>query len=85
MPTRNVNLTDELESFIQGKVESGRYQNASDVVRSALRTLERDEREYEAKLFALRALIDEGDASGVMDSNPFESIRAAIKLPKQST
>jgi len=85
MPTRNVNLTDELESFIQGKVESGRYQNASDVVRSALRTLERDEREYEAKLFALRALIDEGDASGVMDSNPFESSRAAIKLPKQST
>jgi len=85
MPTRNVNLTDELESFIQGKVESGRYQNASDVVRSALRTLERDEREYEAKLFALRALIDEGDASGVMDSNPFERIRAAIKLPKQST
>jgi antitoxin ParD1/3/4 len=83
MPTRNVNLTDELENFIQEKVESGRYQNASDVVRSALRTLEREEREYEAKLAALRAAIDEGDASGVLQSNPFERIRATLKSRKK--
>ena len=29
MPTRNVNLTAELERFILDKVESGRYENAS--------------------------------------------------------
>ena len=37
MPTRNVNLTDELDRFV-AKVESGRYENASEVVRAALRT-----------------------------------------------
>ena len=80
MPTCNVILTAELEGFIQAKVESGRYQNASDVVRTALRTLERDEREYEARLSALKAAIDEGDASGVTDCDPFARIRTAIKL-----
>ena len=80
-----MNLTDELEGFIQAKVESGRYKNASDVVRTALRRLERDEREYEAKLFALRTAIDEGAASGVMDFCPFEQIRAAIQFSKKLT
>ncbi|MEZ5404566.1 MAG: type II toxin-antitoxin system ParD family antitoxin [Bryobacteraceae bacterium] len=84
MPTRNVNLTDELDSFVLAKVESGRYENASEVVRAALRSLERDEREYEVKLAALRAAIDEGDASGVADGNPFERVRAAIKRPRKT-
>ena len=58
MPTRNVNLTQELDSFLLARVQSGRYENASEVVRAALRTLEREERIYEAKLEALRAAID---------------------------
>ena len=38
MPTRNVNfLTDELDHFVLQKVESARYENASEVVRAALR------------------------------------------------
>jgi len=53
MPTRKVNLTDELDSFVLEKIESGRYDNASEVVRAALRTLEREERQFEAKLAAL--------------------------------
>ncbi len=65
MPTRNVNLTDDLDRFVARKVKSGRYENASEVVRAGLRTLEREERQYEAKLAALRAAIDEGDASGI--------------------
>jgi antitoxin ParD1/3/4 len=65
VPTRNVNLTDELDRFVLTKVKSGRYENASEVVRAALRTLERDEQECEAKLIALRAAIDEGNASGI--------------------
>ena len=39
MPTRNVNLTQELDSFVLARVESGRFENASEVVRAALRTL----------------------------------------------
>ena len=80
MPTRNVNLTDELDRFVLKKVKSGRYENASEVVRAALRTLEREEQEYEAKLTALRAAIDEGDASGVAEGDAFARVRKTLKL-----
>ena len=36
----NVSLTPELEKFVSGKVQSGRYNSASEVVREALRLLE---------------------------------------------
>jgi len=84
MPTRNVNLTKELDRFVLSKVESGRYENASEVVRTALRGLEREEREYEAKLAALRAAIAEGDASGVARGDVFGSVRKALNLPTAS-
>jgi len=80
MPTRNVNLTDELDRFVLAKVGSGRYENASEVVRAALRTLEREEQQYEAKLAALRTAIDEGDRSGVAEGNSFDRVRRALKL-----
>lgn len=80
MPTRNVNLTQELDSFLLALVKSGRYENASEVVRAALRTLEREQRTYEAKLEALRAAIDEGDRSGVVEGDVFGQVRAALKL-----
>ncbi|MGD0630429.1 MAG: type II toxin-antitoxin system ParD family antitoxin [Terracidiphilus sp.] len=80
MPTRNVNLTQELDNFVLARVESGRFENASEVVRAALRTLEREERLYEAKLEALRAAIDEGDASGVAEGDVFSQVREALKL-----
>jgi antitoxin ParD1/3/4 len=81
MPTRNVNLTAELDRFVARKVKSGRYENASEVVRAGLRTLEREEQRYEAKLSALRTAIDEGDASGITDGNVFGRVRRALKLP----
>ena len=82
MPTRNVNLTDELDRFVLSKVESGRYENASEVVRAALRTLEREEQHHEAKLAALRAAIDEGDASGIAGGDVFARVRKKLKLPR---
>ena len=80
MPTRNVNLTDELDRFLLKKVKSGRYENASEVVRAALRTLEREEQQYEAKLAKLRAAIDDGDSSGVAEGDVFARVRKALKL-----
>ncbi len=79
MPTRNVNLTEELDQFILSKIASGRYENASEVVRDALRGLERDERTYAAKLAALRAAIEAGDASGIFKGGPFASVREKRK------
>jgi antitoxin ParD1/3/4 len=80
MPTRNVNLTDELDRFVLTKVESGRYENASEVVRAALRTFEREEQQYEAKLAGLRAAIDDGDASGIAEGDPFARVRGTLHL-----
>jgi antitoxin ParD1/3/4 len=81
MPTRNVNLTPELDSFVLSKVEDGRYENASEVVRAALRLLEREEQEYQAKIAALRAAIDEGDASGIAEGDVFVRVRRSLGLP----
>jgi antitoxin ParD1/3/4 len=83
MPTRNVNLTDELDRFVLAKVESGRFENASEVVRAALRTLEREELRHEVKLAALKKAIDEGDASGAADGNSFLRVRQALKLSRK--
>jgi antitoxin ParD1/3/4 len=80
MPTRNVNLTDELDSFVLAKVGSGRYENASEVVRAALRTLEREERRYEAKLAALQTAIDAGAHSGIAEGDSFDRVRRVLKL-----
>jgi antitoxin ParD1/3/4 len=84
MPTRNVNLTDELDRFVAKKVKTGRYENASEVVRAGLRTLEREERQYEAKLAALRSAVDEGDRSGIAEGDAFARVRKSLKLPVSS-
>jgi antitoxin ParD1/3/4 len=80
MPTRNVNLTQELDSFVLARVESGRFENASEVFRAALRTLEREERLFDVKLAALRSAIDEGDASGVAEGDVLAQVRKTLRL-----
>jgi antitoxin ParD1/3/4 len=46
----NVSLTPELDQFVAGKVESGRYNSASAVVREALRLLEEHDRARSAQI-----------------------------------
>jgi antitoxin ParD1/3/4 len=48
----NVSLTPELDQFVAGKVESGRYTSASEVVREALRLLEEHDRARTAQIAA---------------------------------
>ena len=81
MPTRNVNLTPELDSFVANKVEAGLYANASEVMRAALRLLEYNERENEAKLVALKSAIEVGLASGIAEPGVFDRIRQKHGLP----
>jgi antitoxin ParD1/3/4 len=57
MPTRNIVLTDHQSTFVNRMVEGGQYQNASEVLRDALRRMERDEDEWErAKAGVLEGL-----------------------------
>jgi antitoxin ParD1/3/4 len=60
MPTRNVVLTEQQHEFVEALVRSGRYQNASEVLREGLRLIEDREREEAIKLQALRAAADQG-------------------------
>jgi antitoxin ParD1/3/4 len=60
MPTRNVNLTEHFDRFIDAGVTSGRFSNASEVVREGLRLLEQREQEDKAKIEWLRAAAKEG-------------------------
>ena len=63
MPTRNVVLTNHQEKLIETLVESGRYQNASEVLRDGLRLVEQREAEDAAKLEALREAVGVGNAA----------------------
>ena len=72
MPTRNVVLTERHEKVIAGLVESGRYQNASEVLREGLRLIEERDAREEAKLKALREAARIGFAD--LDENRYRDI-----------
>lgn len=57
---RNVSLTEPLNRFIDRQVERGRHQNASEVVREALRRYESELAEDDARVEALRVIAAEG-------------------------
>jgi antitoxin ParD1/3/4 len=82
MPTRNVNLTKEMDRFIARCVKSGHYANASEVMRSALRLLEREERD-DRKMVRLREAIQKGLDSGIAEGDVFERIRKKHGLSKK--
>ena len=65
----NVSLTPELEAFVSAKVQSGRYNSASEVVREALRLLEEHDSaraaqlaEFNRELGRRLATLDRGEA-----------------------
>jgi antitoxin ParD1/3/4 len=60
MPTRNINLTEHYDQFVDELVLSGTYKNASEVMRAGLRLLEQQSRTDEEKLALLRKAAAEG-------------------------
>jgi antitoxin ParD1/3/4 len=63
----NISLTPQLEQAIQNKVDSGYYNNASEVVRESLRMMLEHERKEQFKLEALREEIRRGLDSGFVE------------------
>ena len=78
MPTRNVVLTDHQAKLVEHLVSSGRYQNASEVLREGLRLVERRETEDELRLAALREAARVGIAD--IETGAFRSFDSADVL-----
>jgi antitoxin ParD1/3/4 len=74
MPTRNVNLTPDLDDFVLTRVESGRYANPSEMVQAALRALDREERVNEALFGTPHVLSEEESLSKIAESDVFRSL-----------
>ncbi len=76
----NFSLTPSLEQFVRNRANSGDYNNASEVVREAIRLFKLVEEQRALKLERLRAAIDKGDealARGEFtDLNSFEELDA---------
>jgi antitoxin ParD1/3/4 len=82
MPTRNVVLTDSQARFVEQMVASGRYQNASEVLREGLRLVQAREEEQAAKLAAMREAVAVGiadiEAGRYATFNDAKSLRTHI-------
>ncbi|MBV9111561.1 MAG: type II toxin-antitoxin system ParD family antitoxin [Hyphomicrobiales bacterium] len=78
MPTRNVVLTERQEQLVETLVKSGRYQNASEVLRDGLRLVEQREAQDEGKLKALRAAGRAGVAA--LDRGDFKEFGSIEEL-----
>jgi antitoxin ParD1/3/4 len=89
MPTQNVNLPGHQADFIRQSVETGRYQNASEVVRAGLRLLEQRDSEDRLRLEVLQrtaqdafAALDRGEATTCTPDTldgMFDEIDAAVR------
>lgn len=63
MSGRNFSLTDRLSDFIDRQVQDGRHQNASEVVREALRRYQDDLEAERVSLAAIEAIAERGIAA----------------------
>ena len=87
MPT-SVALGSHFEEFVKKQLESGRFNNVSEVVRAGLRLLEDEEKLRQLRHRELRAAIqagidseDAGSVEGVVARN--RARRAKSKAPKK--
>jgi antitoxin ParD1/3/4 len=74
MPTRNVVLTDHQAALVEQLVQSGRYQNASEVLREGLRMVEQRDSEDAYRLAVLRKAAQEGIAD--IDAGRFKTVES---------
>ncbi|MGA9893203.1 MAG: type II toxin-antitoxin system ParD family antitoxin [Xanthobacteraceae bacterium] len=77
---RSFALGENFEEFIDARVTGGRYNNASEVVRDALRLLEDQDRQRQLEL---RRLLDQGRASGLSDE-PGEAVLDRLETKYRS-
>lgn len=81
MPT-SVALSPHFEKFVRQQVDSGQYNNVSEVVRAGLRLLENQEAQQNAKLQALREALSVGLASGqdLKEEDVFDELENRLQV-----
>ena len=85
MPT-SIALSPHFETFIRNQVDSGRYNNVSEVVRAGLRLLEDSETQQAIRLAALQADINKGlnSGPGIPAQAVFDRLKAKYADPSQT-
>ena len=78
MPTRNVVLTDYQAELVERLVDSGRYQNASEVLREGLRLVEDQESQNKARIKALREAARVGMAD--IEAGRYRTFKSSSEL-----
>jgi len=78
----NVSLSSTFEAYIQKQLDEGTYNNASEVIREALRLKMQQDELYHARLEALRSAIILGEESG--DPVPFDMQDIIQEAKKES-
>ena len=74
----SISIGDYFDNFIQNRITTGRFKNASEVVRAGLRLLE----EEENRLITLREAIKEGIESGIADNFDSETHQEVLKAKR---
>ena len=75
----SISLGNHFEGFVDNRVSTGRFKNASEVIRAGLRLLE----EEETKFVALKKAIDEGVESGLAKDFNSKKHLEALKANKK--
>jgi antitoxin ParD1/3/4 len=81
----NVSLPEELANFVKDKVSTGRYGSSSEVVREALRLMEKTEQQEAQKLAALRQAWKEGIDSGEGGEIDFTALKKEARARRATT
>lgn len=80
MPT-SVSLNPHFEAFIRNQVDSGRYNNVSEVIRAGLRVLEDQQARQTIRLEELRSAIAAGlEGPGIPAEDAFVRLEAKYQL-----
>jgi antitoxin ParD1/3/4 len=72
------NFPPDLQQWIEARLAEGRYADASDYIRDLVRRDQEQASHWEEDTARVRMLIEEGEASGFSDEEPFELIQRLI-------
>jgi len=79
MENTSISLGEYFDQFVQSQISTGRYKNASEVIRAGLRLLEFEE----SKVIALKNAIQEGFNSARVENFDFNENLKYLKAEKR--